>query len=404
MTHHAQSPLSYPVTTNSDRLETSDRMSKEKQKFFRLSAFNADKKRDKKQLSSPQINNKQENLKKPSNRNNQNKLHEEKKIEEFSDCSSSSEKETDLSSDTDSSLEPSSSRSNIKIPTYISSNTKKTETFGSISGITLDKDAPWGFAVAAAEVKKLEMTSNEPLTFATFKNQSTFSIDNNLNENGKSFFSSLVDDDVNSFNNGIDRAKSGLTQLRGLFDGLSHLFAANTENRSSRSTPNYNPSRRTKREEEVIEDVDKIKTKRNKATIKTATSSETKNIQAQPNPPILPISISNSFENYKSIMTPSNLVKTAVYSKRHEIDRRNFLKSEGKLGSVGFEHSSMTIVEDSRMKKRNFIAETAQTNHPLSVPPTQIANNQTGKIGNPNLVCQKYCSIDSLNPFPVCLA
>lgn len=82
-------------------------------------------------------------------------------------------------------------------------------------------------------------------------------------------------------------------------------------------------------------------------------------------------------------MTPSNLVKTAVYSKRHEIDRRNFLKSEAILGSVGIEHSSMTIVEDSRMKKRNFIAETAQTNHPLSVPSTQIANNQTGKIGNP---------------------
>lgn len=45
----------------------------------------------------------------------------------------------------------------------------------------------------------------------------------------------------------------------------------------------------------------------------------------------------------------------------------------------------MMIVEDARMKKRNLIAEATQTNHPLSVPPTPITNNQTGKIGNPYL-------------------
>ncbi|RZC35805.1 histone acetyltransferase KAT6B [Asbolus verrucosus] len=389
--HHLQSPTShaYPPNTNTDRLETSDRMSKEKQKFFRLSAFNADKKRDKKQQ--PQQK-KQEETKK-LNRTTQSKKTGAKTVElkkkqqpvkklkslssSSSEYSSSSEEETNTTdSDTDSSVEPSNARSNIKIPSiFTSGNSKKTETFGSISGITIDKDKPWGFAVAAAEAKKKEMSSSEPLTFASFKNQTAFSLDKNLQGN-KSFFSSLVDEKSSSnSSSSVDKSKPGFGQLRGLFDGLSHLFAAATENRSSRSTPNYNPNRRSKKDEELPTKIDEEAT-RKRPNPGNPLPPEPKQKQSRPLP---------SVQESHQTMTPSNLVKTAVNSKRHELERRKLLKSDAGLGTVGFAYNSMMIVEDARMKKRNLIAEATQTNHPLSVPPTPITNNQTGEVKPPQL-------------------
>ena len=205
-------------------------MSKEKQKFFRSSAFN--KKQQEKSKQKPTTKKVKVEAAAAAKK---------KKPSSSSECSGGSS-----DSDTDSSVEPSNSGS-IKIPSIFTSNTKKMETFGSISGITMDKDKPWGFAVAAAEAKRRELASGEPLTFESFKNQ-TFSFDGG---SSKSFFPSLVEEKSSS--NSSDKTKPGCGQLRGLFDGLSHLFAAATENRSSRAAPNYNPNRRPKNPEDEDE-------------------------------------------------------------------------------------------------------------------------------------------------------
>ncbi|XP_044253768.1 histone acetyltransferase KAT6A isoform X1 [Tribolium madens] len=374
--HHLQTPASHvhspntttttTTTTNTDRLETSDRMSKEKQKFFKSSAFNPDKK--KQQDKTKKVNRTQQNNKKAKV---ETKRKQKKIVSSSSEYTSSSEEETSTTdSDTDSSVEPSTTRSSIKIPSIFTSNTKKMDTFGSISGITMDKDKPWGFAVAAAEAKKKELASKEPLTFASFKNQS-FNFENNSN---KGFFSSLVDEKSSSnSSSSLDKTKPGFGQLRGLFDGLSHLFAAATENRSRNSTPNYNPNRRPKKDDE--EDAEKSR-KRANPTPPVPDSHSKKMSKC---PPLSSSPFSSSQESHQP-MTPSNLVKTAVNSKRHELERRK-IKSEAGLGTVGFGHN----IEDARMKKRNLIAEATQTNHPLSVPPTPIANNQTDEIKPPQL-------------------
>ncbi|XP_063903929.1 histone acetyltransferase KAT6A isoform X2 [Zophobas morio] len=369
--HHLQTPASHvhPSTTttinnnnnnNTDRLETSDRMSKEKQKFFRSSAFN--KKQQEKSKQKPTTKKVKVEAAAAAKK---------KKPSSSSECSGGSS-----DSDTDSSVEPSNSGS-IKIPSIFTSNTKKMETFGSISGITMDKDKPWGFAVAAAEAKRRELASGEPLTFESFKNQ-TFSFDGG---SSKSFFPSLVEEKSSS--NSSDKTKPGCGQLRGLFDGLSHLFAAATENRSSRAAPNYNPNRRPKNPE------DEDEKGRKRSNPSPAPPEQPKKVKCPPVASSAFTPCSSSLQDSihqtttTTTMTPSNLVKTAVNSKRHELERRK-IKSDGGLGTVGFGQNS---IEEGRMKKRNLIAEATQTNHhAMSVTPTPITtNNQTDEVKPPQL-------------------
>lgn len=502
--HQIPHPHHSPLSETADRLETSDVMSKEKQKFFRSSAFNADKKRDKKkQLTDVPDNSEREKSNRDSKiigkrndqtRPSQNRLCKNAKVEQSksddkqkvlepkklkakeieekeeskkeketekeisssssSECSTSSDDSDSSDSESNSSTQPSESShlsdsqskcKYLKVPTLFRPNNRKVETFGSVSGLNLNKDGVWGFAAAAAEARK---TNGSPLTFATFT-------DNAKTETNKTF---VEEKSSSNSSSSLDRTRSGFGQLKGLFDGLSHLFTAPSESRSRCSnTPNYNPSRRKKTDEKPVvenvnktsaESVDKTSFKNvNKTSVKNVNKTSTENVNkvsvdinktsvenvnktsvknvnktsvensnkasvknvnktsvenvnkmllenASKTDVHLPLKkskcsadqpssnrktpFSNTFflppDDDNTQMTPSNLVKKAVDSKRHELERRKFLKTEAGLG---FSHNSM--LEDARMKKRNLIAEATQTNHPLSVLP--ITNNQTGKIG-----------------------
>lgn len=417
------------------------------------------------------------------------------------ECSSSSgDESTSSDSDSDSSNHQSETSrmsltgSKLKLPStmYVTSTNPSMGTFGSISGISSEKDKIWGFAAAAAEANKK--------TFATNQDNHTFGSFSEINSNNShtaNGFSTLSADDKNSSSattsstSSNDRHKPGFGQLKGLFDGLSHLFTTPDHSRSRAGpAPNYSLSRRKraadralsekeqppKKIPEVTVPVNNSKTDKpikqtqqpqqglpvevtakvtdnNKsiknmmpvapkpenavgiASIVTKQSNITippkipKRIAPNPVPPsseperkvprpgvflpsssedeLHPSSVSHHAQHSHSHqhnhhhhhhlhhqsaphvqqqqhhpwiqMTPSNLVKTAVNSKRHEFERRRFLKGEapyGGLGFMGFSHCS--FLEDVRMKKRNLIAEATQTNHPLLVP--EPSNNQTGKM------------------------
>lgn len=420
------SPRSY--SPNADRLETSDRMSKEKQKFFRLSAFNAEKKRTRAAALDAEHRRNHLNLLVGKNDDNDRDINKTEEVERkavkeqspsensdscSSDCSSS---ESDSSeSDSESSVdrsETSRMSGSLKIPTLYAPATEKMKTFGSVGGITSDKESVWGFAAAAAEANK------KYDTFTSFSVNKCEEEDEEEEDKSKSNLN-----------------RPGFSQLKGLFDGLSHFYAPKIMR--SRNTPDYNLSRRKKKEEtdtnthkqhdndtsqnqkkddtndgctvlalEKYSSTRSLKKDIKNEKIETSLAQEVskgsqKNEQNQKSlntKPLLPIPstspvssissqkypMSNSFTAQKTDvpkkhMTPSDLVKTAVNSKRHELERRRLLKSEAGLGVVGFLSHSAAILEDARTKKRNLIAEATQTNHPLSVLPT--ANNQTGKIG-----------------------
>lgn len=414
---------------NADRLETSDRMSKEKQKFFRLSAFNAEKKRTRaaaleaenrrNHLNSQSVGKKDDNQKVVNKAEVDRKTVKEQSASDNSDscstdCSSSESDSSD--SDSDSSIdrsETSRMSGTLKIPTLYAPTTEKMKTFGSVGGITSEKESVWGFAAAAAEANKKSDVAPSDVTNKSEEEE----------EEEKTKSSS----------------RSGLSQLKGLFDGLSHFYAPKIMR--ARNTPDYNLSRRKKKEDaeikpqksdentspknekkddetsdkkeiQVTERCSSTRSKKKDMTQKEKEKVETslvhemskrsqkkeQNQKSLNNKPLLPLPstspvssstsqkhpVSNSSavqktEIPKKHMTPSDLVKTAVNSKRHELERRKLLKSETGLGVVGFLSHSAAILEDARSKKRNLIAEATQTNHPLSVLPT--ANNQTGKIG-----------------------
>ncbi|CAH0564032.1 unnamed protein product [Brassicogethes aeneus] len=246
-----------PEASEDLRIDTNDKMSKEKQKFFRSSAFNADKKKvvGKKGTKSAKVVNSgaKKDVTVPGRvKNGNNKVEVKKEVNapkpavkkkaspkeiKLSESSSSDSEEGSTSSDEDeetsnesdstsTSSTASSESENAQKPTVA----KKEETFGSISGITPDKDAPWGFA---AEAQK----TNEKIAFAVSKD------DKNVNNNS--------DDDKDK------HSRVGIGQLKGLFDGLSHLFSPPTSNRASRATPpNYNPNRRKPRDSSKEDDVE----------------------------------------------------------------------------------------------------------------------------------------------------
>lgn len=364
-----QTPHCSPPDTSIDRLKTtSDRISKEKQKFFRLSAFNADKKKDKKKVASLPVNNAasrttRHNVKKAAEervcKRTTTKEQSDASTSSSSECSSSSDDDDDSDSDSsesdsDSSTNPSEPlRANnhpLKIPTLFTMNSNKTYTFGSISGLNVNNDGMWGFAAAAAQVQK----KDEPVSFAALAKS------NNVTAGEKS----ANDDKVSG-------------QVKGLFDGLSHLYAAPNETRSrssSSAAPNYNPTRRKRPESQTNSESEDAKKLKSQVLPSSARLPSTHTL-----PPT--VTVTRETIDYTQ-MTPSNLVKTAVNCKRHEFERRKFLKTD--LGSGGFAHSA--ILEDAHMKKRNLIAEATQTNHPV----LSIANNQTGKIGAPNLYIRTF--------------
>lgn len=484
--HHPSNHSTINTTPSQDteQLETHDRMSKEKQKFFRTSAFNAEKKKikDGKKEQITKKNNAKDKISKENDENRTtinknekvlNKKNESdrrtrsndtpsskkvvtkskngivnsesnKKVsnplqntrsqqknsamknthgvknkstpevpqetvkEEDEEGSSSDDTSSSSSctsdSDTDSSVDNSDSKAsmrNIKIPQIFNVKDKKEPTFGSISGISIDKDAPWGFAAAAAEANSNKITnskikSSENLFISVMKEEGLLKDTSDTNSSQDEEKSSELDKN--------QKSAPGIGQLKGLFDGLSHLFTAPTESRASRAQPNYNPNRRKPRDakEEESKDVkeekkdeivkielvkvdqpkveDKPLTKSPSSITSTISNipkikSLTSHIPISPKPPVVPK------DEVVASMTPSGLVKTAVNSKQHE--RRKLIKSEVK--DVQQKCNNDTI--DARTaKKRNHVTtgQVAATNQPMSATLPFTTNNQTGKIGYPH--------------------
>lgn len=326
--------------TPSERIDTSDRLSKEKRKFFRSSAFNADKKkleidkskdfsRSSKVAKRDDSNSRNNNTLKMSKTVEKNKVsvnknknlkdecdmsdsyssdaNDESSSSSSSECSSnsssSSSSEDGSSSDSISDSEGSGCKETLKIPsTMFSTTVEKKETFGSISGLDIEKEGLWGFAAAAAKFKEKEEKMDE----------------------------------VKKESNIPEKSRAGFGQLKGLFDGLSHFFAPPSDARASRSSPNYNPSRRKPKEKDNSPKIEK------KAVVKVEKldlkQELEKNFIEQSK-----FEISNRERNLKKIttilknevakekpeeiksikMTPSNLVKSAVNCKRLESERKS---------------------------------------------------------------------------------
>lgn len=478
-----------PTSQNTEQLDTNDRMSKEKQKFFRTSAFNAEKKKgkDKKEQCS-QKNNAKDKVSKENDENRTNskterppnkkvetdrrtrsndtpaakkvttprsknvnvgneseikdnirqqktrsqqknsstknvvaaknkpvpvpeppqeiiadeeEVEEEEQHEESSSDETSSSSSCSSESDTDSSVDNSDSKvsmRNIKIPEIFNvTNEKKEPTFGSISGISVDKDAPWGFAAAAAEGKSgtsNKTKSSENLFISVLKEEGL--LKDNADTNSSQ-------DEDKSDPDKSQKSTPGYGQLKGLFDGLSHLFIAPTESRASRSQPNYNPNRRKPKDgndeenKEIKEEIKEPKVKL-EPIIVVEREKEKPEIKSQPkssipSTPSIPKmkSTTPQFPNSPKpvvpkdevvSMTPSGLVKTAVNSKQHE--RRKLIKSEANDAQQKCNNDA----NDARItKKRNHVTtgQIAATNQPLSATLPFTTNNQTGKIGYPHL-------------------
>lgn len=286
----------FPLPIAGVRLETSDRMSKEKQKFFRSSVFNKEKRREKDKFIEKKI--------------------ESSGSESESSGSSTSGSSEESSSASDSDTEQSSDAKLTRNNSVIKTKHENFATFGSVSGLNLDMDV-WGFAAAAAQVQKSQ--KKDPDT-------------------------------------AVKIHKPGFGQLKGLFDGLSHLYAASNESRCRTVTPNYNLNRRKRTsEKENIENNNNVaKQEPEPAKVSRPASHST----------LVPTSITTQ-PYIQPIMTPSDLVKTAVNSKRHELERRRFL---------GLPSS---MFDEPRLKKRSLLADQIR----LPAAPDVVANNQTGKIG-----------------------
>lgn len=450
ITETSQSSIASPNLTPTHHIETNDRISKEKQKFFRLSAFNADKKRTKVIKSDsttsspvpvPKINNNKKIQKTPAKITKVEKVVDVKrkpvakvtKAEESdesekdsssddsdssdddsSDCSSSDCSDDDSSSDSDSDTsEKQSESSRNKV---FGSKTSDMLTFGTISSLSNGKDtSPWGFAAAAAAAKDNALKSEDVKS------------DGNI-------FSSFTD---KNDKNQQDKSKSGFGQLKGLFDGLSHFFAAPTQNRRPNNTPNYSLSSRRKRinetepetilKKEKIEEIKKLpepkiileskklpevkkllkpelkpeiklvkidakltKTETLKIEIKEPTPTPSKipkcpTEKKVPTPGIFAPSVAEEEPPY---LSPSSLVKTAANSKQHRlkgVNNGDVKHGGGTTPTVVNNKSNILDDISARIKKRSNLNNNVSNNivdgGNSQIGQQQSANNQTGKIG-----------------------
>ena len=349
--------------------EKNDKISKEKQKFFRSSAFNTEHNKLKRvggseKPRSPQISprsSKPEIVKTPK------KLLHPNRKDTISSSSSSSSESSSSSSETSSSedeKENSSSESSDSSSSEDEEPPTRAPTLKSKPPFTCDltEDKPWGFAAAAAKltVESSPFFSNITSTFGAtlpkldLSDKPTFGLHiqpaaSPLGKKKKKQKEKKIFE--NCENKEKQKEKPGSGQLKGLFDGLSHFFSApgNSRSKPGAPMPNYAPDRRKRTHEENKEptkevsskDINSIKAKPNSKTPKLeirdvspcnkeTTKEEPKDSPRIPKPGIFTPSDESLFSNEKPPkMTPSNLVKTAVNSKRHEHERRKLKGADG---------------------------------------------------------------------------
>lgn len=380
--------------------EKSDRISKEKQKFFRLSAFYADHKYRRRA-------------------GGQTGAVCSAGGGSASGSGSSSDSGAEASPPVPSPFEPTPSPAPAPVPAS-------------------SKSPPWGFAAAAAAATAAsaqKKASGGPECFVPGRRSEKV------------------------FSDGVSALKfqPGFGQLKGLFDGLSHLFTAPSHNRTRTiGSVNYSLSRRKREKEEK-------KTQQPKVHCRNADGGSTSTPEAvgpdpaemprRPGPPTervrpprdavdgeraakivvkqkvppakIPVPPSAGSQGRKvtrpapspntnpqiparEYMTPSRLVKTAVNSKRLEQERRRILKGEGpffggvNLGPFGYltvgrppvnpaypRSPFRSLPDDPELKKRHLIEEATQTHHryhhryhhPVPVPSTSVVppRKKTGK-------------------------
>ncbi|KAL1494960.1 hypothetical protein ABEB36_010459 [Hypothenemus hampei] len=327
---HSQNHPPRTTVSISSSCDNGEIMSKEKQTFFKQSmSFKAEKRSSRlmeKKENAPRTNGNLKSTQCRQSKRNKNKIVEEvtklrrsgrkrtqKKVFSEDDSemrSSESLTEDDSSgsittstsfsssceSDTDDS-EPSKIRMRKVVLQSSNRSSDSGKTFGSICGINNDADAPWGFAAAAQAVGKknnnIKNLFSSPLEKVTL-------------------FDKTSEDGKKSNQQQQQHQQQGMTQLKGLFDGLSHFFAAPTPGRgASRAQPNYNPNKRKPKE---ISGVNTRKTNDNE-------KEDVKKVLSSPDPRSSPTTVPTS-----QSLSPSDLVKSAVNSQRHQAQQQ--LKSE----------------------------------------------------------------------------
>ena len=285
--------------------------------------------------------------------------------------SSSSDEEANTSSD--SSDSSSSSESADEVP---GESTKSTGPFS----CDANEDSPWGFAAAAAKLttetpffSNITSTFGAPLPKLDLGDKPTFGLhiqpaaspDTNAKASKKRRRKSANN---NNNNNNMNRVRPGAGQLKGLFDGLSHFFSApsNSRARSGGQAPNYAPDRRKR---SGLDDGGgnnnenkPPKIARLEDDVSSSLPGRTKERRRKEDVPAKDVKEGKitgdclddrlSFEKPVTRMTPSNLVKTAVNSKRHEHERR-------RKGDSG---SAVKCAESTAVKGTNTSGSGNETN------------------------------------------
>ncbi|KAG8325473.1 hypothetical protein J6590_066967 [Homalodisca vitripennis] len=282
------------------------------------------------------------------------------------------------------------------------------------SVISEEKEKPWGFAAAAAQKKTeifgLDKSGTSPTLSSFIDTKKTVPvppIKPTLNSSLVSSLSSplvstlhkplrstmstplgsslstpmgslLNSPSVSSLNKTVPRP--GFGQLKGLFDGLSHLFTtpAHSRFRTGANTPNYNPGRRKPRKElpkrkhkTVLNEIRSMK------KVPKAGSPPSSEEVTKPPPAHHPVTVPNNtpptIENY---LSPSFLVKTAVNAKKHESEKRRIFKEEG----PNIVSDSMMRLHEKQAQKRELIAAATLAHHPQNHHPVPPIPPQTVRV------------------------
>lgn len=406
------SPLPQPPTplAGQGRLleEKNDRISKEKQKFFRLSAFNAehsklkrvgggDKSRPSRNVNvrstrGGTANPKKVETSRVSNSSSSSSSSEAGNSSESSDGSDSSDEDDDEDDEEGNSSSESSDSSSDEVQDGRLESPKAKAPFT----CDFNEDKPWGFAAAAAKLNvESSFFSNITNTFGAslpklnVGDTPTFGLHIqqpaavNPSDGKKKDKSERNATQTVGQPSTDNKIKPGSGQLKGLFDGLSHFFSAPANSRARSAgvpAPNYAPDRRKRPNTEDTAKTNKVPrtTQRNRpddsfGTNKLKDRKKTEaitEISRLPKPGIFVPSDENvlsSLNEKLPRMTPSGLVKTAVNSKRHEHERRKLMRDASSLVKCAADSSSPSRHEQQQSRKKQSASDTStQLRHPVS--------------------------------------
>jgi hypothetical protein len=306
--------------------KTGDKMSKEKQKFFRSSAFYAEHhtKNGKCRKTGNSNNN---NRSQTKNSNDDNKSHNKN--------NSSDNKH----------INPHSSSHNSSPPMHAHHHHHHSEHSESVN-----------LNNSSSPVKQSSSSGNT--------SKSTPTHHHHHHSNDSTPRTHLTPETTQDIRDSLKAA--GIGQLKNLFDGLSHLFAAPSETRKRATTPNYSLTQRSKKS----------------TPTESPNNDEPAKVQRIPTPPPPPPPPPPVPEIV--VMSPSKMIKTAVKSKKIEQERRKELRKEvpflprGSSPSCS-QHdvstSTMSLLKPLRKKKTT---ETQQQSSNRALA-TSFAVQTTGK-------------------------